>query len=206
MIFSFRSSPCQKKVLLILSKLLTVVLGSKKTDMWYIGELFKLEDISVDLPAIDKFPPFQTSNLLLLFSIKGNQSHTFNLLGLTSTSKYFIGNRPTWQLNISAYICLKLSSSFIIRISLLLKLILRPANISNRYNKSFMCIAPSTSCFKKTMVSSAYWRIATPLGTIWLIKPVINPFDWAFYTILVKQSATKLKSIGDKGSPCLTPL
>ena len=56
------------------------------------------------------------------------------------------------------------------------------------------------------MVSSAYCRMAIPLGIRLSARPHSKPFSWACLTILARQSATKLKRIGDKGSPCLTPL
>jgi len=45
-------------------------------DIYYIGALFKLELIKVDLPAIDIVLPYQESNRLAIFSIKGSQSQT----------------------------------------------------------------------------------------------------------------------------------
>ena len=52
--FLFYPFPCQKKVLLCLSRVSVVVLGRRYMDIWYINVLDKLELIRVNLPAMDK--------------------------------------------------------------------------------------------------------------------------------------------------------
>lgn len=67
-------------------------------------------------------------------------------------------------------------------------------------------LAFSISLSKKSKVSSAYCRLITPPSATYGSKPVIKFCLAAFISILVKTSATKLKSRGDRGSPCRRPL
>jgi hypothetical protein len=66
-------------------------------------------------------------------------------------------------------------------------------------------LALSKSSSKKRSVSSAYYRLITPPSIICGRRLEIKLFEAAFITILVKTSATRLKSNGDKGSPYLSP-
>ncbi|PNT68422.1 hypothetical protein BRADI_3g40385v3 [Brachypodium distachyon] len=58
----------------------------------------------------------------------------------------------------------------------------------------------------KSIVSSAYCRWDTPPGRRWGTSPCRWPFPLAACSIVPKASPTRLKSKGDKGSPCLSPL
>ena len=62
--------PCQKKVLLCLSRISVVVLGRKYMDIWYIKVLERLELISVSLPAMDKELPFHVDSFFRFFLVK----------------------------------------------------------------------------------------------------------------------------------------
>jgi len=59
--------PCQKKVILYLSRISVVVLGRRYMDIWYIKVLERLELISVSLPAMDKELPFHVDNFFRFF-------------------------------------------------------------------------------------------------------------------------------------------
>jgi len=121
-----------------------------------MGILLKHDLINTVLPPIESTLPFQPSNLLTSFSSRGTQSITCSLDPKTGTPKYFIGQDPITQLNISEYTLDLSKSSVTIIISLLLKLIFRPDMLSKRYNKYFIFLAFSKSSSRQRIVSSAY--------------------------------------------------
>jgi hypothetical protein len=66
-------------------------------------ELVKLELIKMVHPPYDMGPPCHTSNFLANFSSNFTQSTTCNLPAEVGTPRYFRGDMPMLQLNISAY-------------------------------------------------------------------------------------------------------
>jgi hypothetical protein len=59
---------------------------------------------------------------------------------------------------------------------------------------------------EKRGVASAYYRAKRPLGLNLSNEPTTIPLSDALANILVNTSATKFKSKGDRGYPCLKPL
>ena len=89
--------------------------------------------------------------------------------------------------------------------SLLWKLILRPGNFSKEHSTNFKFLACSISFSKKRIKSSAYWRMERPPSTRSGIKPLIRSLSLALDIKIEGMSPTKLKSNGERGSPCLKP-
>ena len=89
-------------------------------------------------------------------------------------------------------------------ISLLWKLILRPDSCSKAQRIVLMLWACSRLWSIKRIVSSAYCSIDSPSSTKWGTTPLSKPSAFALLMKSVSMSATKLKRMGESGSPCLS--
>ena len=142
-------------------------------------------------------------NLSPIFSIQGSKSAYLNFLSENGRPKYVQGN---WA-GVQGIYVLMLSTagcSHLMGIAQLFwRLVWRPEACPNLLSISIVKLISTSAGLIKSATSSAYNKM------VWLAlcraSGCSNPISPALVNKLFKTSITKIKSMGERGFPCLSP-